>query len=223
MAPEIERRTMPLAELTPFPRNPRRISRAALEGLRRSIERFGLVQEIVVNRRTGHIVGGHQRVEALRDAGHTEAPVALVDLDEHEEMALNVALNNPGITGEFTDAVTGILSELETNLPDAFDELLLFKAVTALARAERDGEEQDEPAGEHDLSPAPYESYDYVMLIFRNAMDWTSAQEHFALKAVQDSYVGDRKRPAIGVGRVVDGATYLNRILAPCPHCGRRP
>lgn len=117
MPQSVERKTLPIGDLKPFAGNPRKMSREAREGLRTSIDRFGLVQEIVVNRRTMHVVGGHQRLEVLAERGETEVPVALVDLDEDGERALNVALNNPKIQGEFT-------ADLEDLLKETSDELL---------------------------------------------------------------------------------------------------
>ena len=52
--------TKRIDELDPAPFNPRTISSEALDGLYHSVERFGLVELIVWNRRTGHVVGGHQ-------------------------------------------------------------------------------------------------------------------------------------------------------------------
>ncbi len=49
------------------PYNPRAIGPEALAGLRTSLETFGDLSGIVVNRRTGHIVCGHQRLQALGD------------------------------------------------------------------------------------------------------------------------------------------------------------
>lgn len=97
-------RVMNIADLKPAPYNPRRIDRAAIEGLTRSMERFGDVQPIVWNRRSGFIVGGHQRLKVLKRKKVQEVAVAVVvvDLDETEEKALNVALNSPHLAGEFT-------------------------------------------------------------------------------------------------------------------------
>jgi hypothetical protein len=116
---------MPLARLKAAPYNPRRISDDAMRGLSASLKRFGLVQPIVWNERTQRIVGGHQRASALRDAGETEALVVVVDLPEVEEKALNVALNSPAIAGEFTGELQGLLDELKSADPLAFDDLLL--------------------------------------------------------------------------------------------------
>ena len=46
------------------PYNPRVISDHDLESLRRSLKFFGAVEPVVVNRRSEHIVGGHQRGKA---------------------------------------------------------------------------------------------------------------------------------------------------------------
>ncbi len=105
--------TMPLKDLVPAPYNPRRISKAAMAGLRHSLQRFGLVQPIVWNQRTKHVVGGHQRIEALRANGETKADVIVVDLPEIEEKALNVTLNNAKISGEYTDSLEGLLHEID--------------------------------------------------------------------------------------------------------------
>jgi DNA modification methylase len=115
---------MPLTDLAPAPYNPRQISAKAMKGLRASIKRFGLVQPIVFNRRSGHVVGGHQRIDALKTLGETAAQVVVVDLPESEEKALNVSLNNPGIAGEFTKSIGDIIGEIRLSLPSLdFDEL----------------------------------------------------------------------------------------------------
>jgi ParB-like chromosome segregation protein Spo0J len=113
-----------VSDLHPAPYNPRTIDPEAMAGLRRSVKEFGLVEPIVWNRQTSRVVGGHQRLQALSEMGVQETPVVVVDLDETREKALNLALNNPAITGEFTPDVLGLVSLLETALPpDLFAEL----------------------------------------------------------------------------------------------------
>lgn len=112
-----------IAELVPAPYNPRTISPEALAGLRASVERFGLVEPVVWNRRTGHVVGGHQRLKALQALGEADTQVVVVDLDEIEEKALNVALNSPAIAGEFTPELHALLAEIEAALPDLSNDL----------------------------------------------------------------------------------------------------
>jgi ParB-like chromosome segregation protein Spo0J len=58
------------------PKNPRTISPAELDRLKKSLERFGDLGGIVLNRRTGHLVGGHQRIAAWKLA---EVPAQVVE------------------------------------------------------------------------------------------------------------------------------------------------
>ena len=81
------------------PYNPRLISEHDLEALGNSMKVFGVVEPVVVNRRSGNIVGGHQRVKAAEASGLDSLPVVYVDLDDQGERQLNLALNR--ISGEF--------------------------------------------------------------------------------------------------------------------------
>ncbi len=120
-------RIIPLSEIVPAPYNPRTISDEALNGLAASLERFGVVEPIIWNERTKHIVGGHQRFTVLKQRGDKEAQVIVVNLDATEEKALNVTLNNPNISGQFTDQLQEILTalKLDDSLWDGLKELRL--------------------------------------------------------------------------------------------------
>ena len=63
------------------------------ENLRRSITTYGMLIPVIWNKRTGNVVGGHQRLTVLENEGETEVDVSVVDLDETQERQLNVALN----------------------------------------------------------------------------------------------------------------------------------
>jgi len=118
--------TKKLSELKPAQYNPRQISDTAMAGLRASIERFGLVEPIVWNKQTGHIVGGHQRLKVLEEQGVKKTEVVVIDIAESEERALNVTLNNPGITGEFTPDLQAILGDIKLDIgEDDFCDLRL--------------------------------------------------------------------------------------------------
>jgi len=94
------------------PYNPRKIDDHDLAALRRSLKFFGTVEPIVVNGRSGHIVGGHQRVKAAEAEGIAELPVVYVDLDDPSEKQLNLALNR--ISGEFDmDKLQEVLADLQ--------------------------------------------------------------------------------------------------------------
>lgn len=75
------------------PFNPRQMSDHDMASLRRSLRQFGAVEPVVVNRRSGRLVGGHQRVKAAEAEGIRTLPVVYVDLDDAGEKQLNLALN----------------------------------------------------------------------------------------------------------------------------------
>lgn len=114
-------RRIAIGELRAAPYNPRvslKPGDRGYERLARSIDEFDLVQPPVWNARTGHIVGGHQRVEILRHRGVAEVDCVVVDLPPERERALNVALNNGSVGGEWDpDKLIELLDELQT-LPD---------------------------------------------------------------------------------------------------------
>lgn len=84
--------------------NPRQITKDAEKALRKGLKEHGLVAPITWNRRTGNVVGGHQRLkqlDALEKCGDYDLTVAVIDVDEREEAALNVQLNNQSMMGEW--------------------------------------------------------------------------------------------------------------------------
>lgn len=101
----------PISEIKTAKYNPRKINEQQLESLKASISRFGFVDPVIVNDRTGTLVGGHQRIKAAKALGLVDVPVVGVSLDEAEEKALNVALNK--ISGEWDiDLLRGVLEEI---------------------------------------------------------------------------------------------------------------
>lgn len=117
-------------DLVPADYNPRLALRPGdpeYDALVKSIEKFGLVEPIVWNERSGRVVGGHQRLQVLIDLGwgDKDITVSRVDLDEADERALNVALNK--IEGRWDD---NKLAELLTQIDDS--QLLDLTGFTAM-------------------------------------------------------------------------------------------
>lgn len=111
------------------PGNPRYIDPTSRKKLRQSIKKYGLVGGLTVDRKTGELIGGHQRLGIVDDL-HKQAagknpvpdflvPVDVVELTEKERKAFNVLLNNPGAQGQFE---FGKLASLLEGLGTAWEE-----------------------------------------------------------------------------------------------------
>ena len=84
--------------------NPRIMDKEAKKRLKKNLAENGLVSAITWNKRTGNIVGGHQRLEqldALEKNKDYSLDVCVVDVDERTEAKLNVILNNPSTQGDW--------------------------------------------------------------------------------------------------------------------------
>lgn len=105
----------PITELKTAEYNPRVVLGPGMpewEKLKTSIETFGAVEPVVWNKRTGNVVGGHQRLEVMKALGYKKVPCSVVDLDPEEEKILNVALNK--IKGRWDhDKLEALLSEFD--------------------------------------------------------------------------------------------------------------
>lgn len=133
-------------DLKPAKYNPRSIKADAAEALGESIKAFGDISGIVWNQRTGNLVAGHQRVDAIRKAGGQliekdgaaqlvvqdgkRFAVRVVDWDVGTEKAANITANNPHIAGVFTTDVDALLREVQGTIGEeqfgalALDDLL---------------------------------------------------------------------------------------------------
>lgn len=107
-----------ITKINPAPYNPRKDLQpddAEYQKLLKVIDKFGLVEPLVWNKKTGNLIGGHQRLKILQKRGDTKIEVSVVDIDLNEEKALNLALNK--ISGEWNKEKLSDLFET-MSLPD---------------------------------------------------------------------------------------------------------
>lgn len=83
--------------------NPRIIDESNQKKLIKNIRNNGLIEPVVWNKRTGVLVGGHQRLAAADKIYRSDydVPVSIIDVDERQEKILNVTLNNSTSQGEW--------------------------------------------------------------------------------------------------------------------------
>lgn len=110
----MEFKSININELKPAEYNPRidlKPGDKEFEKIRKSIEEFGYVDPVIINK-DGTIVGGHQRYKVLKYIGYTEIQCIVIDVDKEKEKALNIALNK--ISGDWDkDKLKVLLSELQ--------------------------------------------------------------------------------------------------------------
>lgn len=102
--------------------NPRFMDKEAKKRLKKNIAKHGLVSALTWNKRTGNLVGGHQRLEqldALENSKDYELTVCVIDVDEREEAALNVQLNNLSMQGDWDfDKLANMAEEFDLDLKE---------------------------------------------------------------------------------------------------------
>lgn len=129
--------------------NPRRLTEKQHSQLKKSIEKFGFIDPIIVNThpdRHGVIVGGHQRCKVARELGMKEVPAVEVHLTEEEEKELNVRHNKT--TGEWDFDMLANWFEEDDLLDWGFSEKEL-----GLSAPMDEEEQEDEPEKEQDTCP----------------------------------------------------------------------
>ncbi|MBI3582389.1 MAG: hypothetical protein HY096_00380 [Nitrospinae bacterium] len=140
---------MKLTDIKPAGYNPRIITDEQLERLKKSLQKFGDLSGIVFNRRTGNLVGGHQRLKCLpldvkiekkdlKEKSKTgtvaQGFIILdgerytyreVDWDEATEKMANIAANKHG--GEWDDEKLGELLKELSEMPIFDSDLIGFE------------------------------------------------------------------------------------------------
>jgi DNA modification methylase len=102
-----------LDEIVPDERNPRK--EHDVEGIAHSINDHGMVQPLVINRRTGKLVIGHGRLYALQRLQPESVPAIFIDISDEQALALMIADNRAGEQAEWD------LDQLVSNLQSLQD------------------------------------------------------------------------------------------------------
>ncbi len=105
-----------IKKLNPSEYNPRKDLQpkdSEYKKIKKSIEEFGYVDPIIVNKDLA-VIGGHQRLKVLKELKYKKIDCVIVDLDKIKEKALNIALNK--IEGEWDLLkLKDLLLELDTS------------------------------------------------------------------------------------------------------------
>ena len=199
----------PIAEVLPYDRNPRN-NDGAVDAVAASIKEFGFKVPIVIDK-DGTIVCGHTRVKAAKKLGMDEVPCIVADdLSDEQIKAFRLADNK---TSELADWDMELLA---MEMDDIFNiDLEQFGFETLEEELEEDEKEQKP---EVEFTEVLGEENNYLVLKFDTEVDWLQALSVFDIKQVKalptrkDGKVTE-KMMRIGLGRVLDGAKALNKLV----------
>lgn len=192
--------------IKPYANNPRD-NAAAIEAVAESINDFGFLQPIVVDKNKV-IIAGHTRHAAALLLGLKKVPVLIADhlskalADTYRITDNRTAENAFWLENELAEEI-GKLSP-ENRKKTAFTDEQLGDMLT-------DIEDAVPVKARVEFSEELLESRNYVVLYFDNDVDWLNARTHFKLRSVYSKRCNG-KPWSKGIGRVVDGAKYLRRI-----------
>lgn len=131
-----------IKDLKPYDKNPRKLSKDQLEKLKRSIQEDGFHQRLLVTQ-DGRVIGGHQRIKALKELGYKEVEclVPSRELTDEEYDRLNIRDNLQAGEWDF-DALANFF-DADKLLDWGFPENLLPAQEGVV----------NEPAGDEDEAP----------------------------------------------------------------------
>lgn len=196
-----------ITEIKPYKLNAKKHDEKQIDNVAESIKQFGFVQPIVIDE-NNEIVIGHCRYEASKKLGLKEVPCVLVDnLTEEQVKKLRIIDNKTNESDWDLDLLEKDIDGLNF---DDFDFDFGF--------LEEDEEFEKEVKPEVEFTEVLGEENNYIILQFKNDVDWLQAQTIFdiqpvkALSTRKDGKVTE-KMQRIGCGRVLDGAKVIQKIM----------
>lgn len=177
-------------DLVPWDRNPRK-NDDAVEGVARSIEKFGFGAPILARKENNEIIAGHTRHKAALLIEYSPVPVRFLDLTENQAHALAIADNSLSEVALWDEAeLEKLVDELDDELCDVYDyadddELDDFSPGPDCDAGEETTEEENSPLDKLDALVARSEQKS------RQKKVWSKA-DHKALLSVIEELRGER-------------------------------
>lgn len=128
-----------VADLKPYDKNPRKLSKEQYAKLKKSIEQDGFHQRLLVTQ-DGRVIGGHQRIKVLKDLHYSKIPALVPDRDLTEEEYQRLNIRDNLQAGEWDSTVLAEHFDTDKLLEWGFPEELLpaQEGVTNEAMGEED-------------------------------------------------------------------------------------
>jgi DNA modification methylase len=133
---------VPIADLRPYERNPRR---GHVETIKGSLEAHGQYRPIVVNKRDNVVLAGNHTLLAAEQLGWEEIAVTFVDVDDEQARRILLVDNRTNdLAGYDTDVLVGLLEELDGLDGTGYEQDDLEALLDELER-DRQAPREDEP------------------------------------------------------------------------------
>jgi len=199
----------PIEKLKPYERNPRKHPQSQIKELEASIKKFGFCVPILIDSKN-RMITGHGRVIAAKNLGHVEVPcVIATHLSENERDMFVIADNQLTMSSTWDNKL--MTYEINRFNDLGMDLKLLGMSEEKLHSYLVSTKETKNKVGDIEFSSELGEAQNYIVLTFDTDVDFLAAKTHFGLKP-KYSKRQNGKPWSKGIGRVVDGAAYLERI-----------
>lgn len=169
------------------------------------LKQTGYTERLMVNRVTGNLINGHMRYDVAIENGEEEVPVDWVDLTPEEE-EMELATHDPISMFAVSDRIQhkALLAGIDDE-DGALERLLSMY----------DTEDRDDTTGAvklmDDMELAAFEGYDYVVLLFKNQLDWITILDKLNVEKARIA-INLKGQDKSGLGRVVDGRKVLEML-----------
>ena len=188
-----------------------------LKGLLKEVGITGAVLAYHSKRNKGKLtlIDGHLRKEVgEKYSPDLIWPVLVVDLTDEEADFLLAVYDPVGAMAEMDKKAMALLIDNVSSSDWAVRELLrdLEKKTQEDLRdanKKKEDEESKEETSYPDMEILPLDNLDYILVMFKNEMDWVAVSELLELHKCQDL----RRTSKVGLSRVLDGGRILSEFI----------
>jgi hypothetical protein len=187
------------------PYNFRTHDRYQQDSMQSVMDEVGWVQDVLVNKVTGHVLDGHMRIMLAIRHNEPKVPVTYVRLSPDEEKIVLATFDKIG-------SMAGIDQELLDQLVEEIQPQgnYLDDLIHMFASKSRDNPFKEE-IEEEKIAPELFERQDYLLVAFDNQFDWKAATDLLGIDVTTfksaDGHLSQR-----GIGRVITGKEFLASV-----------
>jgi hypothetical protein len=190
------------------------LQRDAVIGILEEVGVVGALLVYVSERQNGlTVIDGHLRKDIDPEY---EWPCLMTDLNDAEADFVLSVLDPSTLMAQIDVEKFRALTRTFNTDNIALRELLRQVDAGRLAEMARETEEKAKREGIADMEIMPFEHYDYIVLMFRNSLDFDRAVDLFNIKKVRyaaeslKTYGDPGVFKKVGLGRVIDGVKAMN-------------